>query len=52
MKHGAIETTPGSPWAIWPDLGELAARLPAPDEGLMGALHEKPKSWFRRLWLR
>ena len=50
MKYGAVETTPGSPWAIWRDVGALAARLPAPGDDLMVALHEKPRSWLRRLW--
>lgn len=39
VKHGAVETEPGSPWAIWHDLGVLAARLPRPPESLMAHLH-------------
>jgi ribosomal protein S18 acetylase RimI-like enzyme len=35
LKYGAIETAPGSSWAIWPDLGALAAQLPRPAEALM-----------------
>ena len=50
MKHGAIETEPGSPWAIWHDLGTLAAGLPKPSDALMTGLHEKPRSWFHQLW--
>jgi GNAT superfamily N-acetyltransferase len=50
LKHGAVETEPGSAWAIWPDVGDLAARLPAPEDALMEALHERPASWFGRLW--
>jgi GNAT superfamily N-acetyltransferase len=50
MKHGAIETEPGSPWAIWHDLADLAGRLPPPAADLMVGLHERPRSWLRRLW--
>jgi len=50
MKYGAVETEPGSPWAIWVDVGALAARLPRPSDVLMKGLHERPKSWFRRWW--
>lgn len=49
FKHGAIETAPGSPWAIWPDIDALAARLPAPPSELLTEL-QQPKSWLRRLW--
>jgi GNAT superfamily N-acetyltransferase len=49
MKHGAVETEPGSPWAIWPDIRALAARLPPPSSDLMGNLHVS-RSWLRRLW--
>ena len=45
MKLGAIETAPGSPWAIWHDLSALAARLPRPDDGLMS---NPPDSFLRR----
>ena len=50
MKYGAVEPEPDSPWAIWVDVGSLAARLPRPSDVLMEGLHERPKSWFRRLW--
>jgi hypothetical protein len=50
MKHGAVETEPGSPWAIWPDVGGAAARLPRPPDELMANLHERPKSFLRCLW--
>jgi GNAT superfamily N-acetyltransferase len=50
MKHGAVETEPGSPWAIWPDVGEAAARLPRPPDELMAGLQERPKSFLRYLW--
>jgi ribosomal protein S18 acetylase RimI-like enzyme len=50
MKYGAEEMEPGSPWAIWRDLHALAARVPRPPEELMSGLHERPKSWLRRLW--
>ena len=49
FKYGAVETQPGSAWAIWPDLGALADLLPRPPEALMTGLHEK-SSWFRRMW--
>jgi GNAT superfamily N-acetyltransferase len=39
MKHGAIETGPDSPWAIWHDIGTLAAHLPRPSDELMNDLH-------------
>jgi GNAT superfamily N-acetyltransferase len=47
LKHGAVETKPGSPWAIWPDVGRLAARLPRPPDALMTGLRDEPKSWLR-----
>ena len=50
LKYGAVETERGSPWAIWTDVGVLAARLPRPPEALMTGLHQRPKSWVRRLW--
>jgi GNAT superfamily N-acetyltransferase len=50
MKYGAVEMEPGAPWAIWRDLQALTARVPRPPETLMSGLHERPKSWFRRLW--
>lgn len=50
MKYGAVETAPGSPWAIWPDIATLASRLPRPASELLVDLHERPKSWLRRLW--
>jgi GNAT superfamily N-acetyltransferase len=46
LKHGAVETAPGSPWAIWPDLGALAARLPPPSAELMTGLQQERKSWL------
>ncbi len=51
FKYGAVEMQPGSAWAIWPDLGALAAALPRPPEALMTGLHEK-SSWLRRIWRR
>lgn len=51
FKNGAIETAPGSPWAVWHDLGALAARLPRPAEELMTRLRGQP-SWLRFRWLR
>jgi GNAT superfamily N-acetyltransferase len=48
LKHGAVESTPGGPWAIWPDLGALAARLPRPPDALMTDLRKQSKSWFAR----
>jgi GNAT superfamily N-acetyltransferase len=50
FKHGAVETTPGAPWAIWPDLGALAARLPEPAEALMTDLWREPRTWLG--WIR
>ena len=47
MKHGAVEIAPGSPWAIWHDLGGLSARLPRPADTLMTELRKKE----RRSWL-
>jgi GNAT superfamily N-acetyltransferase len=52
MKHGAVETAPGAPWAIWRDTHALAARLPKPPESLMTDLRRRPR-WLRpRLRLR
>jgi len=48
MKYGAVEIEPGSPWAIWPDVSELARRLPKPADDLMNDLH-RPRSWLRGL---
>ena len=50
MKYGAVETEPGSPWAIWQDVEVLASRLPRPPDPLMTELHQKPKSWLRKVW--
>ena len=50
MKYGAVETEPGSPWAIWHDVAALAAHLPRPAEALLTQLHQPPVSWLRRLW--
>ena len=41
FKHGAREIAPGSPWAIWDDVGALASRLPAPDSSLMTDLRNE-----------
>jgi len=49
MKYGAVETAPGSAWAIWADVGALASRLPVPTDDLMGDLHA-PRTWIRGLW--
>jgi GNAT superfamily N-acetyltransferase len=49
LKHGAVELEPGSPWAIWSDVSALASRLPRPGEELLQGLHDKPKTWLRRL---
>jgi L-amino acid N-acyltransferase YncA len=46
MKYGAVETEPGSPWAIWHDTCALAARLPKPSEPLMTDLRGQPR-WLR-----
>ena len=51
LKHGAVETTPGAPWAIWRDLVALAARFPPPPERLMTELRKTPKRWFKT-WTR
>jgi GNAT superfamily N-acetyltransferase len=48
MKYGAVETEPGSPWAIWHDVGALASRLPRPADALMAGLRERPTSWLQR----
>lgn len=50
MKHGAVETEPGSPWAIWHDVGALASRLPMPSAPLMSDLRGQPR-WLRPRWL-
>jgi GNAT superfamily N-acetyltransferase len=47
LKHGAVETTPGASWAIWRDVGALAARFPPPSQALMADLRKAPKSWFK-----
>jgi GNAT superfamily N-acetyltransferase len=47
-KHGAIQIEPDSPWAIWPDLGALAAQLPRPSDELLAELRQTPKSQLRR----
>lgn len=49
MKHGAVETGPGAPWAIWHDTHALAARLPKPPEPLMTDLRRRPR-WVRPRW--
>jgi GNAT superfamily N-acetyltransferase len=51
MKYGAVETERGSPWAIWHDLGALAAQLPRPPAALMTGLRGQPR-WLRPGWLR
>lgn len=50
MKYGAVETAPGSPWAIWHDVDALAAQLPPPPESLMTDLRGQPR-WLRPRWL-
>ena len=50
FKHGGVEVEPGKPWAIWHDLGALAARLPRPEHMLMTDLRKLPESWLERLW--
>ena len=52
MKYGAVETEPGGPWAIWHDLGALAARLPGPPASLMTELRKESTPWLLRLWRR
>jgi GNAT superfamily N-acetyltransferase len=42
FKHGAVETAPGAPWAIWQNLDSLAERLPRPPEELMTNLRSRP----------
>jgi GNAT superfamily N-acetyltransferase len=42
FKHGAVETAPGAPWAIWHDVGSLAARVPRPPDELMTDLGSRP----------
>ncbi len=49
-RHGAVEIAPGAPWAIWPDLAALAARLPRPPEELMTGLRDSRRSWLLRRW--
>jgi GNAT superfamily N-acetyltransferase len=49
MKHGAVETEPGSPWAIWHDTYALAAQLPKPPEPLTTDLRGQPR-WLRPPW--
>ena len=49
FKYGAVETEPGGPWSIWPDLGVLASRLPRPPDALMTELHMRPW-WVRRVF--
>jgi len=49
MKHGAVETEPGSPWAIWHDIHALASQLPQPAEPLMTDLRGQPR-WLRPRW--
>lgn len=50
LKYGAVETEPGSPWAIWHDLGALAGRVPRPADELMLELRRASVSRWRRLW--
>jgi GNAT superfamily N-acetyltransferase len=51
LKHGAHETGPGAPWAIWPDVAALAARVPKPGPLLLGELRRPSRtSLIRRLW--
>lgn len=50
MKYGAVETAPGSAWAIWHDVGALASRLPAPSAMVMRDLRGQPR-WLRPRWL-
>ena len=52
MKHGAVETAPGSPWAIWHDIHVLASQLPKPAEPLMTDLRGQPRWLGRRWWPR
>ena len=42
FKHGAEETAPGAPWAIWHDVSALAARLPQPQDELLTDVRPKP----------
>ena len=51
FKHGAMPVGPGAPWAIWHDVGSLAAELPRPPENLMTDLRTKPAAWLRRLFV-
>ena len=50
MKYGAVEREPGSAWAIWHDVGVLAAQLPRPADVLMTDLRGQPR-WLRPRWL-
>lgn len=50
MKYGAVEREPGCPWAIWHDVGALAAQLPRPPDILMTDLRGQPR-WLRPRWL-
>lgn len=45
LKHGAVPLEPGSPWAIWHDVGALASRLPAPPPELMTGLRRERRFW-------
>lgn len=51
MKNGAVETVPGSPWAIWHDVEALAARLPRPVASLVADVRRRPGPWWPG-WLR
>lgn len=50
MKYGAVEMHPGAPWAIWHDVGALAAQLPRPSDVLLTDLRGQPR-WLRPGWL-
>jgi GNAT superfamily N-acetyltransferase len=50
LKHGAVEIAPGAPWAVWHDVGALAARLPRPAAHVMTGLRDKPGRPPRRWW--
>lgn len=55
FKHGAVETAPGAPWAIWHDVGSLAERLPRPPAEHMTDLGAKPgfmRAGLRRVFSR
>jgi GNAT superfamily N-acetyltransferase len=51
LKHGAIETEPGAPWAIWSDIGTLVTRLPRPDASLLSDVTSRPGPLWPG-WLR